>query len=339
MKKSNKIFTGLFVIAVIILTWVLLPKSPNTDHSDETVSRIQHSSQQPRKLRIGYVAIAGALPLFVAEKYGYFREAGFDTELVEFKSSNEIAIAAATNRIDLVGICATNAMLDAAVTSSTRFDAFLLNGYTKPGEKEQATDYLLARKGITLEQLKGKRIAFFPSSVSKVFANLIFSKFGLALDDIEYIEMSPPNWISAMETGVIDAVTAVEPFAQMLRDRGQVDVLVDGYYAEVMPDVPLSGAWFVAGRLETEAQRKIYAAFEHALELIDSDREMALHAFSDFTGISPAIYRKIGLNRWRLISDDEARKSIRKFVAILLESGEIQNVPPSYLWVRPQDSP
>nr|VFK42813.1 MAG: ABC-type nitrate/sulfonate/bicarbonate transport system, substrate-binding protein [Candidatus Kentron sp. TC] len=326
--KRNKLFTGLSVIAVIILVWALLPKSPDTDYADEGEPRTRPATQ----LKIGYVTIAGALPLFVAEKYGYFREAGFETELVRFKSSNEIAIAAATNKIDLVGICATNAVLDAAVASSTRFGAFLLNGYTKPSETEQATDYLLARKGITLEQLKGKRIAFFPGSISRVFANLIFPRLGLAVEDVEYIEMSPPNWISAMETGVVDAVTAVEPFAQMLRDRGRVDVLVEGYYAQVMPNVPLSGAWFVAGRLPADAEARIYSAFGRALDLIQSDRERALRAFSDFTKISPDVYRRIGLNRWRLIEDDEARESIRRFVAILLESGELRKAPASYLW-------
>nr|VFJ60956.1 MAG: ABC-type nitrate/sulfonate/bicarbonate transport system, substrate-binding protein [Candidatus Kentron sp. FW] len=331
--KTNKVLIGLFLIAVFLLSWVLLPKSPDMDPLDQKAP----SMQQPMKLRIGYVAIAGALPLFVAEKYGYFEQAGFDTELIAFKSSNEIAIAAATNKIDLVGICATNAIMDAAVTSSTGFHAFLLNGYTKPSGQEQATDYLLARKGITLAQLKGKKIAVFPGSISRVFANLIFPKFGLGLQDMEYIEMSPPNWISAMETGVVDAVTAVEPFAQVLRDRGNVDVLVDGYYAEVMPDVPLSGAWFVAGRLSPETELAIYSVFGHSLELIRSEREKALRAFSDFTKISPDIYNKIGLNRWRLIGDKGARDSIRKFVAILLESGELEKAPDAYLWVPPEE--
>nr|VFK65178.1 MAG: NMT1-like family protein [Candidatus Kentron sp. UNK]VFK71326.1 MAG: NMT1-like family protein [Candidatus Kentron sp. UNK] len=336
MKRNNKIFIGLFAIAVIALAcaWALLPKPLNTDTDDVEGTM---PARQPMKLKIGYVAIAGALPLFVAEKYGYFREAGFETELVEFKSSNEIAIAAATNRIDLVGICATNVIIDAAVTSSAKFHAFLLNGYTKPSEKRQATDYLLARKGITLDQLSGKKIAFFPGSISRVFANLIFPKFGLDIEDIEYIEMSPPNWVFALKSGVIDAVTAVEPFAQMLRDRGHVDVLIDGYYAQVMPDVPLSGAWFVAGRLPVAAERKIYAAFGRSLELIHSDRGKALRAFSDFTRISPDVYDKIGLNRWRLIEDAEAKKSIRKFVAILLESAEIRKAPAPYLWVPPKD--
>nr|VFJ91804.1 MAG: NMT1-like family protein [Candidatus Kentron sp. LFY] len=333
MKTNHRIFAGLFILTVILVILLLLPKPPNSIHSDEGPSPAQHPGMHPPvKLRIGYVAIAGALPLFVAEKYGYFREAGFDTELIEFKSSNEIAIAAATSRIDLVGICATNAILDAAVTSSTGFNAFLVNGYTKPGDEEQATDYLLARKGITIGQLKGKKIAFFPGSISRVFANLIFPGLGLRIEDIEYIEMSPPNWISAMETGVVDAVTAVEPFAQVLRDRGQVDVLVDGYYAEVMPDVPLSGAWFVAGRLPMALESRIYSVFDNALRLIRSDRGKALRAFSDFTKISPDVYNKIGLNRWRLVGDDEARASIRKFVAILLESGEIEKAPASYLW-------
>nr|VFK53275.1 MAG: ABC-type nitrate/sulfonate/bicarbonate transport system, substrate-binding protein [Candidatus Kentron sp. TUN]VFK54086.1 MAG: ABC-type nitrate/sulfonate/bicarbonate transport system, substrate-binding protein [Candidatus Kentron sp. TUN] len=330
MKPKNKILISLLSIVAIII--LVLSSNPSDTH---------HEGQAPQsstKLKIGYVSIAAGLPLFVAEKYGYFQDAGFDTELVQFKSSNEIAIAAATNQIDLIGLAATNAVIDASVTSSTTFGAFLLNGYTKPSEEEKATDYLLARKGLTIAALKGKKIAFFPGSVSRVFANLVFPKFGLDLEEIDYVEMSPPNWISSMETGVIDAVTAVEPFAQVLRDKGIVDVLVDGYYAEAMPDVPLSGAWFIEGHLSKEAEVRIYSVFQRSLEFIKTNRGKALLAFSDFTKISPDVYNKIGLNRWRLIGDDDAEESIRGFVDMLIAKGEIRQAPSSYLWVDPKTS-
>ena len=284
-------------------------------------------------IKIGYLAIAGALPLFIAQDNGYFADEGLKVELINFKSSNEIAIAASTKQIDLIGIGATNAVIDASVTSKIGFEAFLLNGYTKKKNNEKATDYLLARDGITLDNLKGKKIAFFPGSISKVFANLIFPKYGLELNDIKYIEMAPPNWISALESGAIDAVTAIEPFAQLILNKGSANILIDGYYAEVMEDVPLSAGWFISNHLSSKTEEKIVNAYKKSLNLIKTNRVKALSSFDNNTKISSDIYQTIGLNNWRLINDKGAEESLISFIKLLNDKKAIkESVPENYIW-------
>lgn len=286
-----------------------------------------------KKIKIGYLAIAGSLPLFVANDNEYFTDEGLDIELISFKSSNEIAIAASTKQIDMIGIGATNAVIDASVTSNVNFKAFLLNGYTKKSEDEKATDYLLAREGITLDNLKGKKIAFFPGSISKVFANLVLPKYGLEIKDIEYIEMAPPNWISALDSGVIDAVTAIEPFAQLILEKGKANIIIDGYYAEVMDDVPLSAGWFISNHLNKDTEKKILNAYKKSLELIKTNRMKALSSFDNYTKINSNIYQNIGLNKWRLINEEGAEKSLISFIKLLNENKAIKSsIPEDYIW-------
>jgi len=71
----------------------------------------QSDSNDP--VKIGYLAIGAGLPLFVAEEEGFFAEQSVEVELIEFRSSNDIASAAVAGRIDVIGTGATNAMLDA----------------------------------------------------------------------------------------------------------------------------------------------------------------------------------------------------------------------------------
>ena len=55
------------------------------------------------KIKIGYVPIVGDLPVFVAQEKGFFIDAGFDVELVEFHSGNEAMNAVLTNRTVMEG--------------------------------------------------------------------------------------------------------------------------------------------------------------------------------------------------------------------------------------------
>jgi len=320
MKKILSIFISILIIAGIV--FILIQKNNNNDI-------VKHE----KNIKIGYLAIAGSLPLFVAKDNGFFKEQGLNIELIRFKSSNEIAIAASTKQIDIIGIGATNAVMDASVTSGVKFQAFLLNGYTKKMDTEKATDYLLGRKGLVLSELKGKKIAFFPGSISKVFANLILPKYGLTINDIEYIEMSPPNWISALESGSVDAVTAIEPFAELMLSKNIADVLIDGYYAEVMNDVPLSGGWFIENHLGKETENKIYKAYKKSLNLIQNKRKKALSSFDNYTKIAPNVYQSIGLNKWRLINDEGAINSLKEFIKLLNKNKAIKSTTSNnYIW-------
>jgi len=318
MKKSLSILFSILLIVVIVFT--LIQKDKRTIESEKNI-------------KIGYLAIAGSLPLFVGKDNNFFKEEGLNVELIRFKSSNEIAIAASTKQIDMIGIGATNAVIDASVTTGIGFKAFLLNGYTKKTSTEKATDYLLGREGINLDNLKGKKVAFFPGSISRVFANLILPKYGLTINDIEYIEMSPPNWISALDSGAIDAVTAVEPFAQLMLDKNIAHILIDGYYAEVMNDVPLSGGWFIENHLSNEIENKLYKAYQKSLNLIKDNRKKALSSFDNYTKITPKIYEAIGLNKWRLISEEGASKSLEEFIQLLNKNDAVKfSKSNNYIW-------
>ncbi len=319
----KKVMFGILILLIVASSTFFILQKNNKKVSNNSIE----------KIKIGYLAIAGALPLFVANDNGYFADEDIEVELINFKSSNEIAIAASTKRIDMIGIGATNAVIDASVTSGVNFKAFLLNGYTKKSDHEKATDYLLARNGVTLDNIKGKKVAFFPGSISKVFANLILPKYDLEIGDIEYIEMAPPNWISALESGVIDAVTAIEPFAQLILEKGNTNILIDGYYAEVVEDVPLSAGWFIKNHLDKKAEDKIYNAYKKSLELIKNNRLKALSSFDNYTKIKANTYQKIGLNKWSLINDDGAKNSLMSFIKLLNDKSAIKNsTPEDYIW-------
>ncbi|MBL1434525.1 ABC transporter substrate-binding protein [Candidatus Wolfebacteria bacterium] len=292
-----------------------------------------YKSEEEKIVKIGYLAIAGALPLFIANDQGYFKEGGITVELVQFNTSNEIAIAAALGKIDVIGIGATNAVLDASVTSGKKFEAFATIGYVKATKDRKSTDALIMRNGQSIFDIKGKKVAFFPGSVSRVFAEIVFPQNGIAIDEIEYIELPPSAWKTSLDTGVIDAVHVVEPFIQILLADPNNTVLIDGYLAEVMPDVPLSAVWIVDGQLSKKQERKIVIAYKKAINFVSEDRDTALKSFESFTKMPAVLYSEIGLNKWSMMDNLDSQKSLKSFVELLDTRGAIKDIPKSYIWI------
>lgn len=283
-------------------------------------------------VRIAYLPLVGALPLFVAIEQGFFEKRGLQIEPIQFNTSNELAIAATTGRVDAIGIGATNAVLDAATTSGKNLRAFATVEYVKPKLGAKSTDALVVQKGIRIEDLAGKRIAFFPGSVSRVFASMIFPTLGVQFSDIEYIEMPPGGWMAAMDSGAIDGFHAVEPFVQMVRNSDQFDIILDGYLATAMPNVPLSASWFVEGALSTDLELSVFEAFAEAIAFINNQRQQALGAFALFSQMPPELYTEIGLNEWRLLDNEKTRNDFTAFVELLEMKDAIKQTRSAYIW-------
>ncbi len=329
---------GVLAISVIIL--VVIQKSFMSDNSEPRGPEPQGPEPQGPEVqgdvvKVGYLAIAAALPIFVAEEEGFFAAHGINVELVEFQSSNEIAAAAAAREIDFIGIGATNAVLDVGFDADQIFSAVLLNGYTKGTTERKPTDYLLARTGVDLQNLKGKKVAFFPGTISRVVANIVLPKYGLTVDDIQYIEMPPPEWQPALATGAIDAVNAVEPFATQILNEEEAHPLIKGYYAEVMPDAPLSGAWFLSGHLSKSQELAIYKSLNEAVDFINADNIRATQHFDHYTNIHEETFSQIGLNHWQVTTEAPAADRLIKFANILQSKQAIKGIKGTIIWQKP----
>ena len=123
---NNKKNLIIFLIGTAILTSFLC----------YILTTSSHGPPDGKKLRIGYLPIAASLPLFVAIEHGYFENEGFEVELIQFGSSNEMALAGIRGDLDVMVTCATNAVLDAMDVSGKSVEAFLSNGYIKTGRKD-----------------------------------------------------------------------------------------------------------------------------------------------------------------------------------------------------------
>ncbi|MFU7529313.1 ABC transporter substrate-binding protein [Qipengyuania sp. ASV99] len=287
-------------------------------------------------IKVAYLPIGAGLPIFVAEEQGFFDEQGLSVDLIEFKTSNDIAAAGLSGRVDVIGTGATNAMLDANSNANGQFRLFLANNYVKRADG-QSTDFVIARSDSNVENyadFKGRTVAIFPGSVGEVFLAAVSPKLGLEPDEVETVAMPPAQWLPSLQSGSIDGVFgAVEPFATFILDEGVGEIIVDGYYAELMPDVPASGAWFISQKLTEDEERRFYAAIQKAVRFIATDEVAARQALAGYTAIPAEKLSRIRLQEWRMSGDDGMSETLRTFAETFYRQGGLAEQPTSDDWI------
>lgn len=285
------------------------------------------NSNQSNKLRIGYVPIAVGLPLFVAVEEGYFEEEGFEVEMIRFTSSNEVGNAGTSNQVDIL-LTASNVILDIGHVSGKKHKLIITNNY--PDSPGHIADYLLVRDTTeisNIQDLKGKKIGIFPGSVIKVFCNLILQNNGLEPDDYELIELSTKDWAVALKSGQIDALSALEPSGSQIVLDGLGYKIVDGFYAKLMPNVPLSGHWISSDYYQKygkEKTDKIIRAYDKAVKLISTNPSKAKSHLLNYANIREDVLNKVELNPW--VSHEQVNYiEIQSFIDTLYKYKAIQN--------------
>ena len=279
-------------------------------------------------LRIGYLPLAAELPLFVAIEEGYFKRAGLQVELIRFASSNEIGNAATADQIDVLAGCASSVVFDIGHVSGKKHLLFVTNPYSNT--PNHITDHLIVRKdsGIsTLSDLKSKRIASFPGSVNRIFTSIILEKHGLARGSYTYIELLPKDWQQSLASGAIDAVSAVEPYAtQIIKDGTGVSIF-PGFYAELMPDVPLAGHWIAAdfySRVDKAQLAAFISAYDQAIQFCREHETEAKKYLVRYANVREDIVANVNLNQWKRLSEIDSVQ-IQAFIDLLSDNKSLQS--------------
>ena len=261
------------------------------------------------KIKVGYMPIAEETPKFVATDRGIFKKHDLDVELVRFESGPDMGTALLGGSIQ-VGMIGTPGLISAAVAGRPLV-AIVDNGRNKmdaSGYEYYTGIVVLDESPIrTIGDLKGKRLAVnvlkANSEAQTVLQVARWNKENPARQvdlgkDVRLVELPFGSMPAALERGMVDAASMIEPFSTQLRQARKVRVVASVEYA--MPQWPVSFGVVRRdfGAKNVDILKSYRQAWIESVLWIRQNPDAAKAIMQKYTGVSPEVASKIILPDW-----------------------------------------
>lgn len=239
------------------------------------------AAQAQTQVRVGFIPILGASPIFVVEKEGWAKEAGLDFKFTTFESGPVMIQALASGTLDVyvagvspLGVARSKG-IDVTVVAATAVEEMTVaaGGKLAPSFKEGVKP-AEAFKAFRAANGKPARIATQPpGSVPHTTLNhWLFEVTKTDKADVEIVPMGIDATQQALLTGAVDAATIREPTDTIVQNRDKrIKIVALG--GEMFPNQPgtviaVSGAFL---KKNPEGVQKLVSGIVRAVDLIKSD--------------------------------------------------------------------
>jgi NitT/TauT family transport system substrate-binding protein len=286
------------------------------------------TAREDPTLKIAVLPILDALPMYVADAQGYFKDAGINVEFVP--------VASAAERDQLMQAGQADGMINDLISTvlynkDTQKIAVVRFARTASADQPQYSIVASKDSGITSpDQLKGVEIGLSEGTVIAYTTDRLLQHAGLTKDDIKTTNVPKiPDRLQLLSEGKMKAANMPEPFATLAEQGGAVRVVDD----RSLPDVGTSEISFNIATLKNkpETVKKFLAALEKATTDVNSSPDKWTSLLTDKKLIPAPLLGKYTLPKFPTASvPSEAQ--IKDVLAWMTDKGLIKaDVPYSQL--------
>lgn len=182
---------------------------------------------------ISYASLGGTTDagIYIADAYGFFKEAGFNVNSRVMTSIPSQVAEAATNAVEVSGIALAPGLF-ASVQRNINLRLVGDKQSLRPGFSSTRliarADLFGADEAATMRNLRGRKIAGpGRTSIGYYLVAALFRKHGMGLDDMEYVELPLPDMAAAMASGAVDGALLIDPFLSRAVQGGLGRVVSD----------------------------------------------------------------------------------------------------------------
>jgi NitT/TauT family transport system substrate-binding protein len=162
------------------------------------------------KVTLGVVNWIGYGPIYCAAANGYYKKYGSDVRLVTFSDNSQMSGALEGEELD-----ASTLTFDQVITADAKGWKLKV---VMPVDYSVGGDAILASRSVrTIQDLKGRKVAFQPLSPSDFLLSYTLAQGGLSEKDIQPVNSTPEAVVAMMATGAVDAGVTYEPSVSVIR--------------------------------------------------------------------------------------------------------------------------
>lgn len=289
---------------------------------------IQDTPKHNEVVRIGGLPIVQGLPLFLALEKGYFIEEGIDVEWIKFEAPNQLIDALLARQIDIThtgGPMSIAAIVNAKQPNSLKIYA------AAGGDTVVPNDSIMIRNGLeitSLQDLKGKRIGILSGIQWRTIAQHIFAQNNLDKEDITLVELAPALQPSALASGQIDALLAIEPIPTIVKEKSIGTELIKTPTALYVANPFYGGAGVVSVQFledRPEVAMKVLKVLQRAVEEVKRNPNAARPYLQKYTALDQDLIQEVPIPIIKMFNDLDTADiaSIQKFLDIFLLYGVV----------------
>jgi NitT/TauT family transport system substrate-binding protein len=248
------------------------------------------STAGPEKtnLVIATVPTASSAGLYVAERDGFFRQAGLNVKVVNISAGANVTPQLLDGRIDVVN-GAYAGFIQAQVHQAAQFH-ILADGYAGA----PYVDEVVVPPGSSIDtaaQLAGQTIAVNAlGSVAQLLVSSALTSQGVPVSSVHFVAMGFPAMLGALQDHHIEAAYLPEPYLTQAEEQTGSEEVLDVNQGAAQ-DFPIDG--FAATVQWCRKYPRTAAAVARALDegqaLADTDRPLVEQSLTHYTTISKQV--------------------------------------------------
>lgn len=282
------------------------------------------STSKAQNVTVFFGSDATYLPFIVAEKEGFYASEGLDVTQRLFVTGVEAMLSFKTLNASFIA-SSTYAALPLWHEEGSKAIA-VANFYSAPDNQKA-----IAKANIkSAADLKGKTIATRKGSSSEYFLFTYLKKNNIDASSVKILDLTPPEAVSALVKGDVDALFFWEPTPTTARkalgDKGTVLSTARDYYVERISLT--ANKAFAAANPETV--EKFIRAVKKAIDFIAANPDKAIKIGSDAIRADPAIVRVIVDQKpFTLLWDKAAAEEYHQMAVFSVENGRMKTAKPT----------
>jgi NitT/TauT family transport system substrate-binding protein len=249
-------------------------------------------------IRLGLLPFSESLAAVIADRQGYFKDAGIAVESAKFDSGAIAVPVLQSGRMDIV-LSNTVATFQAIEQG---LDAVVLApGAVVRTAPPDTTTAVMARKGaiVSPKDLEGKRIAVnVINSTAWLHAVAWLEKHGVDRSKVRFTEVPFPQMNDPLLAGQLDAIVQVEPFRSALMASGNAEI-VGWPYVETAPDTDITQYIALTSWVQKHhaLAAKFVVAVSKGAQFAAANEAATRDINVQFTNLNPALKDKVLLPR------------------------------------------
>lgn len=173
-------------------------------------------AQDDVKIRVAYHASLQGATTVVALEKGFFKKHGLDVEATRFASGKDQAQAILSRSVDIGAIGYIPFIV--GVAKGGDYSGVGINTYYGGSQR------IMVRKDSpvkTLADLRGKKVGSnIGTSTTTIFVSKVMPGAGLKEGDYALVNLATKDQVSALATGQVDAIVALDPFGAIAEQQG-----------------------------------------------------------------------------------------------------------------------